>query len=117
MITCKRVYDPPSSEDGVRVLVDRLWPRGIKKSALSYDIWEKDLAPSPELRKLFHSQTIDFHTFSLEYRQELMGKTDEVNRLGQRYATTHLTLLYAAKDHEHNHAIVLADFLRQAFEQ
>ena len=71
MIQCKRVYDPQESSDGYRVLVDRLWPRGIKKEALACDEWCKALTPSAELRKAFHGEAIDFAHFSQRYRQEL----------------------------------------------
>ncbi|MHB7337286.1 DUF488 domain-containing protein, partial [Klebsiella pneumoniae] len=71
MIQCKRVYDPQESSDGYRVLVDRLWPRGIKKEALACDEWCKELTPSAELRKAFHGEAIDFAHFSQRYRQEL----------------------------------------------
>ncbi|MHB7213911.1 DUF488 domain-containing protein, partial [Klebsiella pneumoniae] len=71
MIQCKRVYDPQESSDGYRVLVDRLWPRGIKKEALACDEWCKELTPSAELRKDFHGEAIDFAHFSQRYRQEL----------------------------------------------
>lgn len=88
MIQCKRVYDPQESSDGYRVLVDRLWPRGIKKEALACDEWCKELTPSAELRKAFHGEAIDFAHFSQP-----------------------LTLLYAAKNTEQNHARVLAAWL------
>ncbi|WP_434737416.1 DUF488 domain-containing protein [Klebsiella pneumoniae] len=91
MIQCKRVYDPQESSDGYRVLVDRLWPRGIKKEALACDEWCKELTPSAELRKAFHGEAIDFAHFS------------------QRRPP--LTLLYAAKNTEQNHARVLAAWL------
>ena len=91
MIQCKRVYDPQESSDGYRVLVDRLWPRGIKKEALACDEWCKELTPSAELRKAFHGEAIDFDHFS-QRRQPL-------------------TLLYAAKNTEQNHARVLAAWL------
>ena len=99
MIQCKRVYDPQESSDGYRVLVDRLWPRGIKKEALACDEWCKELTPSAELRKAFHGEAIDFAHFSQRYRQELDAHRQP------------LTLLYAAKNTEQNHARVLAAWL------
>lgn len=102
MIQCKRVYDPQESSDGYRVLVDRLWPRGIKKEALACDEWCKALTPSAELRKAFHGEAIDFAHFSQRYRQEL----DTHRETGLR-----LALLYAAKNTEQNHARVLAAWL------
>jgi len=112
MIQCKRVYDPASEDDGYRVLVDRLWPRGIKKADLHYDQWEKDLAPSNALRKEFHSDAIDFAEFSKLYREELEEKLEAVQKLVAHFEHSHLTLLYAAKNTEQNHALVLAEFLR-----
>ena len=102
MIQCKRVYDPQESSDGYRVLVDRLWPRGIKKEALACDEWCKELTPSAELRKDFHGEAIDFAHFSQRYRQELDA---------HRETGLPLTLLYAAKNTEQNHARVLAAWL------
>ena len=96
MIQCKRVYDPQEESDGYRVLVDRLWPRGIKKEALNYDEWCKTLTPSTDLRKAFHSETIDFAHFSQLYRQARQQP---------------LTLLYGAKNTRQNHAQVLAAWL------
>ncbi len=82
MIQCKRVYEQATSDDGYRVLVDRLWPRGIKKTDLACDEWCKSLTPSSELRKAFHSETIDFTAFSEAYRKELAQHQDEGKRLG-----------------------------------
>lgn len=112
MIQCKRVYDPAADEDGYRVLVDRLWPRGMKKSDLACDEWSKNLAPSTELRKAFHSETIDFAAFSESYRQELAAQQDEGRALAARGKKGNVTLLYAAKDPQQNHARVLAEWLR-----
>ncbi|WP_432612592.1 DUF488 domain-containing protein, partial [Klebsiella pneumoniae] len=84
MIQCKRVYDPQESSDGYRVLVDRLWPRGIKKEALACDEWCKELTPSAELRKAFHGEAIDFAHFSQRYRQELDAHRETGLRLAAR---------------------------------
>lgn len=111
MIRCKRVYEPAEKEDGYRVLVDRLWPRGVTKSALACDEWCKTLAPSSALRKAFHSETIDYATFSREYRDELKAQPEAVARLKALAQQQTLTLLYAAKSENH-HARVLADFLK-----
>lgn len=110
MIQCKRVYDTPDENDGYRVLVDRLWPRGIKKEALKYDAWCKALTPSAELRKSYHAEVIDFATFSQRYREELNAQREEGQRLLAQ--APNLTLLYAAKDTRQNHARVLADWLQ-----
>ncbi|WNN50050.1 DUF488 domain-containing protein [Siccibacter colletis] len=110
MIRCKRVYEPASSADGYRVLVDRLWPRGVAKRDLPYDEWCKTLAPSTELRKALHSDAIDVAAFRKAYRDELQAQPEDVARLREIAHRQTLTLLYAAKS-EHNHATVLADFL------
>lgn len=77
MIQCKRLYEQAGPDDGYRVLVDKLWPRGVKKTDLAYDEWCKALTPSNELRKAFHSETIDFAAFSKAYREELAQHADE----------------------------------------
>ena len=112
MIQCKRVYEQASPDDGYRVLVDRLWPRGLKKTDLAYDEWCKALTPSNELRKAFHSDTIDFAAFSQAYREELAQHVDDGMRLAARAKKQTVTLLFAAKNTEQNHALVLADWLR-----
>ena len=112
MIQCKRVYDTASKEDGYRVLVDRLWPRGIKKVDLACDEWCKTLAPSAELRKAFHGEAIDFAAFKKRYREELETQKEAGEQLAARGKKGTVTLLYAAKDTEQNHAVVLAEWLR-----
>ncbi|MCW1827684.1 DUF488 domain-containing protein [Enterobacter asburiae] len=112
MIQCKRVYEQAGPDDGYRVLVDKLWPRGVKKTDLAYDEWCKALTPSNELRKAFHSETIDFAAFSQAYREELAQHKDEGVRLAARAKKQTVTLLFAAKNTEQNHALVLADWLR-----
>ena len=112
MIQCKRVYEQASPDDGYRVMVDRLWPRGLKKTDLAYDEWCKALTPSNELRKAFHSDTIDFTACSQAYREELAQQADEGVRLATLARRQTVTLLFAAKNTEQNHALVLADWLR-----
>lgn len=112
MIQCKRVYEQASSDDGYRVLVDKLWPRGIKKTDLAYDEWCKALTPSSALRKAFHGETLDFAAFSEAYREELAQHLNEGQRLAALAKTQTVTLLYGAKDTQQNHARVLADWLR-----
>jgi uncharacterized protein YeaO (DUF488 family) len=112
MIQCKRVYEQAGPGDGYRVLVDKLWPRGVKKTDLAYDEWCKALTPSNELRKAFHSETIDFSAFSQAYREELAQHADEGMRLAALAKKQTVTLLYGAKNTEQNHALVLADWLR-----
>jgi uncharacterized protein YeaO (DUF488 family) len=113
MIRCKRVYEAASPEDGYRVLVDRLWPRGVKKTDLHYDEWAKSLTPSAELRKAFHSETIDFAEFSRCYWEELEAVSEEAKALAKRGVQQTVTLLYGAKNTGQNHALVLAEFLRR----
>ena len=112
MIQCKRVYEQAGPDDGYRVLVDKLWPRGVKKTDLAYDEWCKTLTPSNELRKAFHSETIDFTAFSKAYREELAQHANEGVRLATLARRQTVTLLFAAKNTEQNHALVLADWLR-----
>lgn len=113
MIRCKRVYQAQSKQDGYRVLVDRLWPRGVKKEELQPDEWCKLLAPSTELRKAFHGEVIDFESFSKAYRAELEKQRDEGKRLAALAEERTVTLLYAAKDTGQNHALVLAKWLAE----
>ncbi|QMR43307.1 MULTISPECIES: DUF488 domain-containing protein [Citrobacter] len=112
-IQCKRVYDPAEQNDGYRVLVDRLWPRGLKKTDLACDEWNKALTPSTELRKAFHAELIDFKHFAEQYRAELAQQQQEGKRLADIARQQTVTLLYAAKNTHQNHALVLAEWLRQ----
>ncbi|OBU11392.1 DUF488 domain-containing protein [Morganella psychrotolerans] len=113
MIFCKRVYDEVTESDGYRVLVDRLWPRGIKKTDLHYDEWNKDVAPETELRKWFHTNTDKFDEFERRYRQELEDRPQSWQTLVVKAEQGNLTLLFAAKDKEHNQAKVLKAFLEE----
>ncbi|MDR3749195.1 MAG: DUF488 domain-containing protein [Acidobacteriota bacterium] len=110
----KRVYAAPSPKDGTRVLVDRLWPRGLTKEAAALDAWLKDLAPSDELRKWFHARPQQWIKFREKYLQELRGETAH-QALEQLYdmrnKRRHLTLLFASKNEEHNNALVLKQLL------
>ncbi len=111
----KRIYDPPAATDGYRVLVDRLWPRGVSKERAELDLWAKDLAPSPDLRKAWHHAPPEqWAAFADDYRAELAGPTsDAVDRFLTDVADREtVTLLYAAHDPMHNHAIVLEEVLR-----
>jgi len=112
-VRVKRVYDVPSPEDGVRVLVDRLWPRGLKRESSKIDLWLKDVAPSETLRRWFGHDPSRWTQFQRRYRAELVTNTEPVAVLRELIKTGKpLTLLYAAKDIERNNAIVLRDFLR-----
>lgn len=113
-IQIKRVYEAADPADGFRILVDRLWPRGIRKDALPYDLWPKDLTPSPALRRWFHEDPDGrWAEFSQRYRSELATapSVDEVISRIRPYDT--VTLLSAAKATDHNHALILRDFLTQ----
>lgn len=109
MIQIKRAYDLPSTHDGTRILVDRLWPRGCTKEALALDGWMKAVTPSPDLRKAFHSGALAFDAFSARYRKELASPEvleglDELAAFAKKGA---LTLITANKDEVENHALVL----------
>ncbi|WP_366555050.1 DUF488 domain-containing protein [Aquibaculum sediminis] len=110
-IHIKRVYDPAADDDGLRVLVDRLWPRGLSKERAAVDHWAKDLAPSSELRRWFHRNPEAWDAFVAAYRGELSGRDDDLRALNRRAGQRPITLLYAARDRERNHARVLCDLL------
>lgn len=110
-VKIKRVYDPPAASDGYRVLVDRLWPRGLTKEAAAVDLWLRDVAPSTELRKWFHHEAQKWSEFRERYEKELRANPDAVARLRDVVRTHAVTLVYGAKDEEHNQAAVLRDFL------
>ena len=105
------VYEAPSPKDGLRVLVERLWPRGLTKERAAVDLWLKDVAPSPELRKWFGHDPARWEQFQERYRRELREKQDAVRLLKQRAKEGTVTLVYAARDEEHNGALVLQRFL------
>lgn len=114
MIKIKRVYKKPSKEDGWRVLVDRLWPRGMTKEAAHVDVWMKDVGPSDALRKWFGHDPARWSEFQKKYRSELAKKKDltaELKKMAKEHGT--LTLLFGAKDEEHNQAVVLAGALKK----
>lgn len=110
-IAIKRVYEPAGKNDGFRVLVDRLWPRGLSKDEADIDIWAKDVAPSSELRKWFGHDPAKWTEFQAKYRQELSAHEAELHDLLEQAADRHVTLLYGARDTEHNQAVVLKDVL------
>jgi uncharacterized protein YeaO (DUF488 family) len=109
MIVLKRAYEEPTASDGRRVLVDRLWPRGMTKAKLKLDGWEKDLAPSPALRTWFGHDPKRWTEFKRRYKAELRPRKAELKRL--KRSARHLTLVYGAKDEAHAHALVLKDVL------
>ena len=107
MFQLKRVYDKPSRNDGWRVLVDRLWPRGLTKERAAVDLWLKDVAPSTELRQWFGHDPAKWEEFQARYRQELKEKKDALKLLKQKSKEHTVTLVYGARDEEHNEALVL----------
>ncbi|MBG9988190.1 DUF488 family protein [Aerococcaceae bacterium DSM 111176] len=112
-IKLKRSYDDKEYGDGVRILVDRLWPRGLKKETLAHDEWIKNIAPSADLRQSFHKSN-DFESFKSAYIKELDNNPDaEVfyEKIKHILADLHVTLLFSAKDTEHNNAVVLREWL------
>lgn len=111
MIRLKRVYEPPADEDGMRVLVERLWPRGARKDDAAIDVWLKDIAPSTELRKWFGHDPDKWREFQSRYRKELQENGDVVQLLLDKARETPITLVYAARDEAHNSALVLKEFL------
>lgn len=107
----KRIYEPPSKEDGVRILVDRLWPRGVSKDEAHVDAWLKDIAPSADLRRWFGHDTDKWSEFRRRYKAELEYNPAAVDELKRQIGQSPVTLLYGAKDTEHNNAVVLRDFV------
>src|SRR6185437_10865601 len=110
-IKIKRIYEPSAEADGYRVLVDRLWPRGIKKESAHIHIWEKDVAPSKELRKWFGHDPEKWDGFKKKYLAELKGSDAIDHLVGELRSHKTVTLLYGAHDEEHNNAVVLREFL------
>ena len=110
-IRLKRAYDPPAPEDGVRVLVDRLWPRGLRKADAAIDRWLKDIAPSTELRRWFGHEPSRWDEFQRRYRDELSRHPDVLNGLREMARDAAVTLIYAARDTLHNEAVVLREVL------
>jgi uncharacterized protein YeaO (DUF488 family) len=111
MIRTKRTYDPPARADGRRFLVERLWPRGMKKQDLELDAWLKDVAPSTELRRWFGHRPERWTEFRRRYMKELDGRPEAWRPLLEASKKHAVTLLYSARDVEHNGALVLRDYL------
>lgn len=110
----KRVYERAQEDDGKRILVDRLWPRGLSKTDAKVDAWPKDLAPSPALRRWFGHDPQKWSEFRERYRHELEKNRDAAEALKREIGGSKATLLYGARDEEHNHAIVLREFIEKA---
>jgi uncharacterized protein YeaO (DUF488 family) len=110
-VRLRRAYETPSREDGLRVLVDRLWPRGLSKEGAAIDLWCKELAPSTELRRWFGHDPARWDEFRRRYEEELSRQSSLLDELRQNAAGGRLTLVYAARDETHNQAVVLRDIL------
>lgn len=113
MLKIKRVYEKPEKNDGLRILVDRLWPRGLTKEKAGIDKWMKDIAPSDNLRKWFAHKEERWEEFKRRYNVELKDKKDLIKELGVLTKNKTVTLLYAAKDKERNNAKALLEFLEE----
>jgi uncharacterized protein YeaO (DUF488 family) len=111
-IQIKRAYDKAEPGDGYRILIDHVWPRGVSRERAHLDEWARELAPSDELRKWFDHEPARFARFRTRYREELAGQAERVDALRERAAHAPLTIVYAARDREHNNAVVLAELLR-----
>ena len=114
-IQIKRSYEPASPDDGYRVLIDRLWPRGVSRQSAKLDEWIKELAPSAELRQWFGHEPARFEEFRRRYIAELRDEGLTLTALRRRAREGRLTLVYSAHDTEHNDAVVLAEILRRGF--
>jgi uncharacterized protein YeaO (DUF488 family) len=112
-IAIKRIYDPPAPEDGFRVLVDRVWPRGMSKKEAAIDHWAKDIGPSTELRKWFNHDPARWREFRERYQGELKDRVSDLRQLLTECGRRRMTLLFSAKDTEHNQAVVLKDVLEK----
>ena len=112
-IKIKRVYEHPKQEDGMRILVDRLWPRGLTKKKASVDLWLKDIAPSTELRKWFAHDRDKWKKFRGRYQTEIRNNPDLIEVLKQKAREGTITLIYGARDQKHNEALVLKQFLEK----
>lgn len=112
-IRLKRAYEPAASSDGYRVLIDRLWPRGISREQAKLDAWDRELSPSPELREWFAHEPSRFEVFRRRYIEELRDQRPRLTELRRLAHKGTLTLVYAARDTEHNDAVVVAEVLRR----
>lgn len=112
-IRLKRAYEEAGRQDGVRILVDRLWPRGVSKSDAAIDTWMKEIAPSTELRKWFGHDPSRWEEFVRRYREELDARRDVVEEMQEYVAKGRVTLVYGARDETHNHARVLKRYLEE----
>ena len=112
MLRLKRAYEPPNPSDGRRILVDRLWPRGLSKEKAAIDEWMKEIAPSTQLRRWFGHDPEKWPEFQRRYKQELRARTDLVREIAKLALHGRVTLVYGARDEAHNDAVVLAAVVR-----
>jgi uncharacterized protein YeaO (DUF488 family) len=112
-VPIKRAYEPATASDGYRVLIDRIWPRGVTREEAQLDEWARELAPSAELRRWFGHDPGRFEEFRSRYTEELGAHEEKLRELRRRAGEGRLTLVYGARDTEHNDAVVLADVLRR----
>lgn len=113
-VRVKRIYDDADVGDGYRVLVDHVWPRGVSRERARLDDWVRELAPSDELRRWFAHDPARFEEFRVRYRDELVDRRDRVLELARRARSGPVTIVYAARDQQHNNAVVVADLVRDA---
>ena len=113
-LTVKRVYMKPSEEDGLRILVERLWPRGLSKEKAAVDVWLKDIAPSTDLRKWFNHDPDKWHEFQNRYEEELQQNKDLVNMLRKKIQEQKVTLLFSSREEHFNDAIALQQYLKKS---
>lgn len=106
----KRVYDKPEKDDGMRILIDRLWPRGLTKEKAKVDLWLKEISPSTQLRKWFGHEPSKWSEFKKRYHDEMKENTETVNKLEEELKKGKVTLIYGAKDEEHNDAVVIKEY-------
>jgi uncharacterized protein YeaO (DUF488 family) len=112
-VRIKRAYEPPTASDGYRVLIDRIWPRGVTREEANLDEWARELAPSSELRRWFGHDPTRFEEFRRRYTEELGGQQGKLRELRRRARKGTMTLVYGARDTKHNDAVVLAEVLRR----
>ncbi|UUO07809.1 DUF488 family protein [Blastopirellula sp. J2-11] len=110
----KRIYDPPSKSDGLRVLADRLWPRGVSKAAAKIDVWAKELTPSNDLRKWLHADPQRYEDFVTKYKAELNDRRAQIKEFLEQNDVAVITLVTATKDLTHGHIAVLQAYLEQS---
>jgi uncharacterized protein YeaO (DUF488 family) len=113
MIEVRRAYEQPQKKDGLRILVDRIWPRGVRKEKAAIDAWVKDIAPSSKLRKWFSHDPAKWQEFKRRYFQELKEKNDLIKRLQEKAKGQTITLLYSAKDVKYNNAVALKEYIEE----